>query len=231
MSNRIHSTAVVGAGVELGDDNVVGPYAVLVGPTTIGDRNWIGPHVVIGTPAEDRGAPHPAGWDGDTAGFGVGIGSDNRIREYASLHQGTHRTTRLGDRCYLLSGSHVSHDGLVGDDVTLAHSVQLGGHVEVWSHANLGMNAVVHQHGRVGPGAMVGMGSAVRREAEAFTVSVGSPVRPVRVNAVGLRRRGCDDATVTALAAYLAGAGELPAGLPADLADLLKRWADREPPG
>ncbi|HEX7661586.1 MAG TPA: UDP-N-acetylglucosamine acyltransferase [Pseudonocardiaceae bacterium] len=229
MVNRIHPTAIIGEGVELGEDNIVGPYAVIVGPSRIGDRNWIGPHVTIGTPAEDRDAPHPAAWEGELAGEGVAIGDDNRLREYVSIHQGTRRTTRLGSRCYLLQNSHISHDGIVEDEVTLAHSVQLGGHTHVWSYANLGMNAVVHQHGRVGPGAMVGMGSAVRREAEAFMVSVGSPVRTVRINTVGLRRRGCGEGDLDALASFLSGTSGLPAGLPADVADLLKRWIDRPP--
>ena len=229
MSNRIHPTAIIGPGVELGDENIVGPYAVLVGPCRIGDRNWIGPHVTIGTPAEDRGAPHPAAWDGELDGPGVEIGSDNRLREYVSLNQGTKAPTRLGNGCYLLQNSHVSHDGVVGDEVTMAHSVQLGGHVRVWSYANLGMNAVVHQYGRVGPGAMVGMGSTVRHEAQAFMVSVGSPVRAIRINEVGLRRRGCAPEAIEGLASYLNSVGELPAGLPADLADLLKRWTDRPP--
>jgi UDP-N-acetylglucosamine acyltransferase len=129
----------------------------------------------------------------------------------------------------LLQNSHVSHDGIVEDEVTLAHSVQLGGHAHVWAHANLGMNAVVHQYGRVGPGAMVGMGAAVRREAEAFMVSVGSPVRPIRVNVVGLRRRGCPPDAIAALAAFLAGTGGLPEGLPTEISDLAKRWTDRPP--
>ena len=64
VANRIHPTAVLGEGVELGEDNVIGPFAVIAGPVRIGDGNWIGPHVTIGTPGEDRHRPHPAAWDG-----------------------------------------------------------------------------------------------------------------------------------------------------------------------
>ena len=53
--NHVHPTAVIAAGVELGDGNTIGPYAVILGPARIGDGNWIGPHVVIGPPAEIRG--------------------------------------------------------------------------------------------------------------------------------------------------------------------------------
>jgi len=229
VANRIHPTAVIGDGVELGDGNVIGPFTVVVGPCTVGDGNWIGPHVTIGTPAEDRGGPHPVAWEGELAGEGVVIGDRNRIREYVTLHQGTHRPTRLGSDSYLLVRSHVGHDVVVDDFVTLACSVQLGGHTHVWSHANIGMSTVVHQHGTIGPGAMVGMGSAVRKEVGAFTIAVGNPARVSGINTVGLSRRGCDEATIEALDPFLKGKGELTAaGLPEELSTLLKAWAGRE---
>jgi UDP-N-acetylglucosamine acyltransferase len=220
MGNRIHPTAIVGADVELGDGNVIGPFTVLVGPCRIGDDNWIGPHVTIGTPAEHRDEPHPAGWDGEQAGAGVHLGSRNRIREYVAIHQGTRHATRIGDDCYLLAGSHAAHDAVLDDGVTLACAAQLAGHTHVWPHATLGMGALVHQHGHVGPGAMVGMGAAVRGEVPAFAVSVGVPARVTGMNVVGLRRLGCTEAAIDA---RLSGVD-----LPAPVAELLKLWTNRD---
>jgi UDP-N-acetylglucosamine acyltransferase len=226
----IHPTAVIHPDAQLGTDVIIGPYAVIVGPCRIGSGNWIGPHVTIGTPAEDRGGPHPVGWEDELDGHGVQIGDRNRIREYVSVHQGTHRPTQLGNDCYLLVRSHAGHDVMLDDGVVLACSVQLGGHTHVWSHANIGMSTVVHQHGRIGPGAMVGMGSAVRHEVGAFTIAVGNPARVSGINVVGLHRRGCDDDTVTALEPFLKGKAELPAHyLPEELSTLLKGWAGRPP--
>ncbi|MEU6641340.1 UDP-N-acetylglucosamine acyltransferase [Saccharomonospora sp. NPDC046836] len=237
MANRIHPTALIGAGVELGEDNVVGPYTVIVGPAVLGAGNWIGPHVTIGTPGEDRTGPHPVAWDsapaGDPArdGYGVRIGDGNRIREYASVHQGTRRPTTIGNGTYLLRGSHVGHDVRVGDGVTLACDVLLGGHTDVWALANLGMGTVVHQGCRIGPGAMVGMGSAVRREVGAFLVCVGNPARVTGINDVGLVRQGMDEAAIAALEPWLKGKGELPAdGVPDDLFTVMKAWNAREVP-
>lgn len=220
MANRIHPSAVLGDGVELGDGNVIGPFSVLLGPCRIGDDNWIGPHVTIGTPAEHRDGPHPAAWDGEQAGEGVHIGSRNRIREYVSIHQGTRNVTRIGDDCYLLARSHAGHDVRLDDDVTLACSVQLGGHTRVWSHATLGMGALVHQFGVIGPGAMIGMGAAVRGEVPAFTVSVGNPARVTGMNAVGLRKLGCTEDAIDARLSRV--------DLPSNVAALLKLWTDRE---
>ncbi|HEX8768428.1 MAG TPA: UDP-N-acetylglucosamine acyltransferase, partial [Jatrophihabitans sp.] len=99
--NSVHPTAVIADDVVLGSDNVIGAYAVILGPTTIGNRNWIGPHVVLGTPAEIRGIDH--GLAGGGVGTGIRIGNANVIREYTTIHQGHYATTVVGNGCYLMN--------------------------------------------------------------------------------------------------------------------------------
>lgn len=224
MTNRIHPTAIIGAQVELGDNNVIGPYSVIVGPARIGDHNWIGPHVSIGTPAEVRGGPHPVGWEGEADGSGVIIGDRNIIREFVTVNQGWAEQTVVGNDCYVLARSHIGHDCHLRDGVTLADAVQLGGHTHVWSWSNIGMGTVVHQRSLIGPGAMIGMGSAVRKDVPAFTITVGNPARVTGVNSVGLSRRGCSEEVIEAFGQHLAGKGEVPGNLPPELADELKAW-------
>lgn len=230
MPNQIHPSAVIGDGVELGDDNTIGPFTVIYGPTVVGDHNWIGPHVTIGTPAESRHVHHPDGWEHDSDNAtGVRIGQSNVVREYVSVQQGTRRRTTIRNHCYLMRGSYIAHDVLLDDWVTLSAGALLAGHVHVWALANIGMYSMIHQHGRVGPGAMVGMGAAVRREAEAFTVVVGVPSRALHMNVVGLSRIGCDERAIASIESYLAGASGLPDMLPEDIATLLMQWAERKP--
>jgi UDP-N-acetylglucosamine acyltransferase len=231
LGNRIHPTAVVGDGVQLGDGNVVGPYAVLLGPCRVGDNNWIGPHATVGTPAERRAGPHPPAWDGELAGSGVEIGTNNVIREYVSVHQGSLGPTRLGDGGYLMTGSHLGHDCVVGDEVTIASAVQIAGGCHVWAWVSLGLGAVVHQDTIVGPGAMIGMGSPVRGVVEPFSLMVGKPARKAGFNTVGLARRGCPEGLMPALEAYLRGRAELPPGLPEDVALLLQGWEQAQAAG
>nr|WP_042184313.1 UDP-N-acetylglucosamine acyltransferase [Kibdelosporangium sp. MJ126-NF4]CEL16217.1 Acyl-[acyl-carrier-protein]--UDP-N-acetylglucosamine O-acyltransferase [Kibdelosporangium sp. MJ126-NF4]CTQ94142.1 Acyl-[acyl-carrier-protein]--UDP-N-acetylglucosamine O-acyltransferase (EC 2.3.1.129) [Kibdelosporangium sp. MJ126-NF4] len=230
MANRIHHTAIIGDGVELGDDNVVGPYSVIVGPARIGNGNWIGPHVSIGGPAEYLRGAHPVGWDGEVEGPGVVIGDGNKIREFVTVNQGVHEPTRLGDDCYLMGRAHVAHDCTIDDGVILTSAVQVAGHCHVWAGSNIGLGTVVHQRTTIGPGAMVGLGSAIRKEVGAFTITLGNPARTSGINVVGLQRRGCDDEAIAALQGFLTGKDpELPAGLPDEVAALLKAWADRAP--
>jgi len=202
LANQVHDTAVVGPGVELGDGNVVGPYAVLTGPLRIGDRNWIGAHVVIGAPPEISGHPHGLPWGGLPVGLGVEIADDAVLREFTTVHTGSARPTRVGHRVFLMNKTYVGHDGDLGDDVTLAAGVQLGGHVSVGGGANLGIGTVVHQRRIIGPGAMVGMGSVVTRDVPPCAKAFGSPARVRGVNEVGMGRRGIAVEDIAAVAAH-----------------------------
>lgn len=224
--NTVHSTAVLGAGVELGQGNVIGPYAVLLGPCRIGDGNWIGPHAVIGTPGEIRGIDHGDLGVGDglaggasDVGTGLTIGHRNVIREHAVIHQGHYATTSIGDDCYLMNRVYIGHDGQVADAVTMAAGVTLGGHVHVGAGANLGMGAVVHQRRVIGPGAMVGMSAVITVDVAPFAMVYGNPARLRGVNRVGLLRNGVDAHAVDALdQLYKSGTAprDAPPGLPAD---------------
>ena len=208
MANRIHPSAIVGPGVELGADNVVGPFAVLMGPCRIGNGNWIGAHVVIGAPPEIRGFDHGAAWDGDLVGSGVEIGDGNTVREYTTVHSGSAHPTRMGSDCFVMNKVYVGHDGTIGDGVTMASSVTLGGHVTVGERANLGLGAIVHQRRVIGPGVMLGMGAVVTRDVPPYAKAFGNPVRVRGVNAVGMTRQGMADEDVAALA-HLYSAGDV----------------------
>ena len=215
MGNQVHPTAVVGPGVELGADNVVGPYAVVTGPCRIGSRNWIGAHAVIGAAPEIRGHAPGLPWADDNDDAGVEIGDDTTVREFATLHRGTLRPTRVGSRCFVMNKVHVGHDAVVGDDVTLAVSAILGGHVEVGDGANLGLAAVVHQRRVVGPGAMVGMGAVVTRDVPPYAKAYGAPSRVRGVNEVGMSRRGIGTGDIAAVAErYGAGPADDAAWVP-----------------
>lgn len=198
MGNRIHPTAILGPGVELGEDNIIGPFVVLIG-ATIGDRNWVGPHVVIGTPPEIRGHPHPSSWEDDHEGHGVRIGNRNTLREYTTVHAGSAAPTTVGDDCFLMNKVYIGHDGRIADAITMASGVTLGGHVGVGTGANLGLGATVHQRRQIGAGAMVGMGGVVTRDLPPFAMAYGNPARIRGANRVGMERNGLEQADVDAL--------------------------------
>ncbi len=91
-----------------------------------------------------------------------------------------------------MTGAHVGHDCLVGDNVILTNNVILGGHVEVGSHVVMGGLAGIHQFVRIGAFCMVAGHIALRKDALPFSVIGGTPVRHYRLNSIGLRRNGID---------------------------------------
>ena len=221
--NTIHATAIIGDGVELGEGNVIGPYAVLLGPLRLGDGNWIGAAASLGSPPEVRGAEHGAQWLEPGSGPGLVIGHRNTIREHVVVHQGWQAATTVGDDCFVMNKAYLAHDTVVGDRVTLASTVTVGGHVHVGDGANLGLGAVVHQRRVVAPGAMVGMGSVVTRDVPPFALAYGNPARVRGANAVGMSRSGIDDDTLELVRrAYLEGrvprGGDVPPALAAQFA-------------
>ncbi|HQE31906.1 MAG TPA: hypothetical protein PLG38_07825 [Propionibacteriaceae bacterium] len=223
MSHTIHPTAVIGASVRLGAGTVVGPGAVIAGNTTIGDDCWIGANVVIGSPPEVRGYPHAADWIDTAEGLGVAIGNRCVIREGTQVHGGWHEQTVVGDDAFIMNQCYIGHDGRIGDFVTMASNVAMGGHVHVGDRANLGLGTVVHQKRVVGGFAMIGMGSVVSRDVPAFVKAYGNPCRVKGTNTVGMERNGFSPDAVAAMAAAvksgdlsgLSGVPELAAYFPA----------------
>ena len=202
--------------------NTVGPYAVILGPCQIGDGNWIGPHVAIGTPGEIRGGPHPAAWEGDDGTGRTVIGDRNIIREFTTVQQGHVGATRIGDDCYIMTKSHVPHDGVLRDRVTISCSVMIGGHSVIGSDANVGLGSVIHQHLAIGQGAMVGMGSVVTKNVLPYAMCFGNPARVRGAHTVGLRRIGVAEGTIEKLSAALL--------TDTDLGDLIPmRWMISRP--
>ena len=185
---------VVGAKVKLGDDVVLVSHVCVAGNTTIGARTKIFPFAAIGHPPQDL--KHKGE---DTR---LEIGTDNVIREQATLHPGTvggGGLTRVGNHCLFMIGSHVAHDCKVGDNVVMINHATLGGHVQVGDFAILGGLVAVHQFVRIGPYAMIGGMSGVEADVIPFGMVTGDRARLNGLNVVGLRRRNFSRIDIQAL--------------------------------
>lgn len=196
-SARIESGAVLGKNVTIGPYCIVGPKVVvgdgcrliahvhLTGHTTIGPRTVIHPFASLGTPPQSvhyRGGPTR-----------LVIGADCDIREGVTANTGTENdrgVTEIGDRCFLMVGSHVGHDCKVGNDVTFANNVVLGGHVTVGDFVVFGGQAAIRQFVRIGEGAMIVGLSGVRADVIPWGLVQGPMADLIGLNVVGLRRRG-----------------------------------------
>jgi UDP-N-acetylglucosamine acyltransferase len=182
---------VIGAHVEIGDGCKLLAHVHIAGHTTIGPRTVIYPFASLGTPPQSvkyRGGPTQ-----------LVIGADCEIREGVTVNTGTEDdrgVTEIGDRCWLMVGSHIGHDCKVGNDVIFANNVVLGGHVTIGDFAVFGGQAAVRQFVRVGEGAMVVGLSGVRADVIPFGLVQGPLADLIGLNVVGMRRRGSSKADI-----------------------------------
>ncbi len=93
---------------------------------------------------------------------------------------------------------HLAHDCIVGNNVVIANSVNLAGHVTIDDWAILEGNVAVQQFIHIGAHSFVAGASLVRKNVPPFVKAAREPLSYVGVNVVGLRRRGYkDDAMCT----------------------------------
>lgn len=207
-SSVVEDGAAIGSGVVIGPFCHVGPRVVLedgvrlishvsiLGITRVGARCEIYPGAALGGSGQIRGNDFTEGR--------LEIGADCVLREMVSMHVGSRKgggLTRVGSRGYFMANSHVGHDCHVGDGVTFANSVALGGHVEIGDGVIFGGLAAVQQFCRVGKGAMVGGLTGVNRDVIPYAMAFGDHVELAGLNLIGLKRRGLPRQTINAMRA------------------------------
>ena len=180
---RIEPYAVIGSQVTIGANTVVGSHAIIDGCTTIGEENQIFPGAAIGLEPQDlkyKGANSQ-----------VVIGDRNRIREYVTINRATEaeEATVIGNDNLLMAYSHVGHNCNIENEVVIANSVAIAGHVHIESMAVISGVLGIHQFVHIGRLAMVGGMSRISRDVPPYMTVEGNPARVRALNLIGLKRR------------------------------------------
>ena len=201
----IHPSAEIAENVEIGPNVIIGEN-VKIGKgtkiianayiefTEIGENCTISPFATIGS------APQDLGYKNEPTK--VVIGNDTIIKENVTIHRGAacgDFTTRVGNKCLLMVGSHIAHNCVVEDQAILANLATLGGHVHVGFGAFLGGMTVFHQNIRIGSMAIVSGFSASRQDILPYAKYDGRPIEARGLNVIALKRRGVDLETRTNL--------------------------------
>jgi UDP-N-acetylglucosamine acyltransferase len=211
VSVRLHPTALVDPGAQLGEDVDVGPFAIVGPDVTVGDgcriaaratleRNVrLGRGVRVGIGSVVGGEPQDLKYGGEETW--VEIDDGTVLREYSTVNRGTSASgvTRVGAGCFIMSYVHVAHDCRLGNGVIIANGSQLAGHVTIQDRAILSGLVAVHQFVTIGAMAFVGGASRVNQDIPPFVKAVGNPVELYGLNTIGLRRANYPPETVSAL--------------------------------
>jgi len=203
LAIRIHPTAVVAPGAELGLDVEIGPHSVVGPKVFIGDRTRIGPQVVIDGRTkigEDNlvvgqaslgGPPQDLSYKGEPTE--LRIGDRNTIREFVTINRGTVKgggITRIGNDCLLMACCHVAHDCDLADRIIMANNVLLAGHVQVEEQSNISGGAAAHHFVTIGAFSYVGGMTRMVQDVPPYMILEGHPSRVRGVNVIGLQRGG-----------------------------------------
>jgi UDP-N-acetylglucosamine acyltransferase len=178
--------AVVGDGVELGEDCVLHPHAVVYGPAKFGVANVFHPFCVVG------GDPQDYTFSGEHTQLIAG--DKNIFREYVTVSRGTTKgggVTRMGNENFLLAYTHIGHDCQIGDGNLFVNAATLAGHVIVENFATIGALSPVHQFCRVGSYSYIGASTVITQDVPPFSrIVTERETKSFGANAIGLERRG-----------------------------------------
>ncbi|MBO5738875.1 acyl-ACP--UDP-N-acetylglucosamine O-acyltransferase [bacterium] len=207
----IHPTAIIHPSAEIGENVKIGPNVIIGENVKIGngthvianayiEYSEIGENCTISPFATIGSAPQDLGYKNEPTK--VVIGNNTIIKENVTIHRGAacgDYTTRIGNNCLLMVGSHIAHNCVLEDHVILANLATLGGHVHVGFGAFLGGMTVFHQNIRIGSMTIVGGFSASRQDLLPYAKYDGRPIEARGLNVIALKRRGIDLETRTNL--------------------------------
>ncbi len=85
----------------------------------------------------------------------------------------------LGDFVQVYGNSIVGHDTLVGDCCFISNSSSIGSFIEIGKCVHIGSNSTIRERVKLGDYSLVGMGSIVLKDTEAFSKNVGVPAKKI----------------------------------------------------
>lgn len=182
-SCEIGLNVVIDGPARIGPDCHFGPSAIVLGNTEIGAGCSVHSHAVIGDIPQDHKFTGAISY--------CRIGQACVIREGVTIHRACveGEATVIGDRCYLMTNSHVAHDCVLADEVTLISGALLGGHVQIGHKAIISGNTGIHQFVRIGEMAMVGGVAMISQDIPPFAMT-NHDGEIAGLNAIGLMRAG-----------------------------------------
>jgi UDP-N-acetylglucosamine acyltransferase len=203
-STLIHQFTQVDPKAKIGNNVTISPFSTIYGDAEIGDGTWIGPNVTIMDGARIgknvkifpgaviSAVPQDLKYKGEPTI--TEIGDNTVIRECVTVNKGTidRNKTAIGKNCLLMAYVHVAHDCIIGNNVILANSVGLSGHITIDDYAIIEGTAAAQQFVHIGAHSFIGGATLVRKNVPPYVKVAREPASYIGVNSVGLARRGFD---------------------------------------
>lgn len=204
----LHQLSNIHPDAKIGNNVTVEAFTSIEGDVEIGEGTWIGPNVTIMNGARIGkncmifpgsvicAIPQDLKFAGEYTT--VEIGDNTRIRECCTINRGTvdKDKTIIGENCLLMAYVHVAHDCTIGNNVVIANSTNIAGHVVIDDWAILEGMTGVQQFIHIGRHAFIGAQCMIRKNVPPYIKAAREPLSYTGVNSVGLKRRNFELETI-----------------------------------
>ncbi|MDB4851991.1 UDP-3-O-(3-hydroxymyristoyl)glucosamine N-acyltransferase [Alphaproteobacteria bacterium] len=175
---RIGMFCVIGPGVEIGDDSVIGNNTTIEN-AKIGKRCHIGNNVAIGGEGfgfEDEEEkvlkfPHLGG---------VILGEDVRVGSCSCIDRASLGNTIIDDSVKIDNLVHIAHNVTIGRAAKVVAMTIVGGSTKIGENAWIAPGASLRDWINIGDNALVGLGAVVTKDVDANEAVVGNPAKNIR---------------------------------------------------
>ena len=210
MMSQIHKNSFISKNVELGNNVKIGPYCHIDGDIKIGDNTELKSHIVVSGktsigsnnifyPFSNIGCdPQDLKFKGEESE--LIIGNNNIFRENVTISKGTidgGMKTIIQNNNLFMTGVHIAHDCIIGNENIFVNQVTLGGHVNIINNVVIGGLSAIIQFVTIGSYSMIGGMSGVDRNVLPFSLVIGNRAKLRGINLVGIRRNNFDKSEIS----------------------------------
>jgi len=200
--SQVHPNSIVTEKVQLGKNVKIGPFCYLDGRIKIGDGTELKSHVVVSDnttigknnifyPFSNIGCdPQDLKYEGEESH--LIIGDNNIFRENITISKGTKdggMKTLIQDNNLFMTGVHIAHDCIIGNQNIFVNQVTLGGHVNIMNNVVVGGLSAIIQFVTIGSYSMIGGMSGIDKNVLPFSLAIGNRAKLRGLNLVGIRRK------------------------------------------
>ena len=210
MMSRIHPNSFISKEVQLGNNVKIGPFCYLNGDIKIDDNTELKSHISISGktligknnlfyPFSNIGCdPQDLKYKGENSE--LIIGDNNIFRENITISKGTldgGMKTIIHNNNLFMTGVHIAHDCIIGNENILVNQVTLGGHVNIMNNVVVGGLSAIIQFVTIGSYSMIGGMSGIDKNVLPFSLVIGNRAKLRGINLVGIRRKNFDKSQIT----------------------------------
>ena len=208
--SQVHPNSFVSEKVEIGKNVKIGPFCYLDGSIKIGDNTELISHVVVSGntdigennlfyPFSNIGCnPQDLKFKGEESY--LKIGNNNTFRENVTISKGTKdggMKTLIEDNNLFMTGVHIAHDCIIGNENIFSNQVTLAGHINIMNNVVVGGLSAIIQFVTIGSYSMIGGMSGIDKNVLPFSLAIGNRAKLRGLNLVGIRRKNFNKSEIS----------------------------------